>query len=323
MKNRKKFIKGIIVIAMNLAICASVFFFFFGKKDFSAEQKQESRLIGASYMTMNNEFYKIINEEVSYRAQAEGDRMIVRDPALNPERQAQQIEDMLAMGIAALVVAPADADSLKEVLQKAKEQGVYIIVVDTAVADDIPADCTITSDNYMAGVIVGEYYLTRHDAAKVVVMTHESAQSARERVAGFLDTVSRNEKIQVIREIECEGQVEIAMPKLQEAIDEGVSFDSVFCLNDLAGVGIVAALDENGLLDKVDVYGVDASPDSKALIYEGMMEASAAQFPTLIGKRAADAIYQLLNGEKAEDVLTPVELITKENVEEFGIYRWQ
>ncbi len=311
------------MITMNLAICASVFFFFFGKKDFSAEQKQESRLIGASYMTMNNEFYKIISEEVSYRAQAEGDRMIVRNPALNPERQAQQIEDMLAMGIAALVVAPADADSLKEVLQKAKEQGVYIIVVDTAVADDIPADCTITSDNYMAGVIVGEYYLTRHDAAKVVVMTHESAQSARERVAGFLDTVSRNEKIQVIREIECEGQVEIAMPKLQEAIDEGVSFDSVFCLNDLAGVGIVAALDENGLLDKVDVYGVDASPDSKALIYEGMMEASAAQFPTLIGKRAADAIYQLLNGEKAEDVLTPVELITKENVEEFGIYRWQ
>ena len=311
------------MIAMNLAICASVFFFFFGKKDFSAEQKQESRLIGASYMTMNNEFYKIISEEVSYRAQAEGDRMIVRDPALNPKRQAQQIEDMLDMGIAALVVAPADADSLKEVLQKAKEQGVYIIVVDTAVADDIPADCTITSDNYMAGVIVGEYYLTRHDAAKVVVMTHESARSARERVAGFLDTVSRNENIQVVREIECEGQVETAMPRLQEAIDEGVSFDSVFCLNDLAGVGIVAALDENGLLDKVDVYGVDASPDSKALIYEGMMEASAAQFPTLIGKRAADAIYQLLNGEKAEDVLTPVELITKENVEEFGIYRWQ
>ena len=93
-------------------------------------------------------------------------------------------------------------------------------------------------------------------------------------------------------------------------------------IEDMLAMGI-AALDENGLLDKVDVYGVDASPDSKALIYEGMMEASAAQFPTLIGKRAADAIYQLLNGEKAEDVLTPVELITKENVEEFGIYRWQ
>lgn len=54
------------MIAVNLAICASVFSFFFGKKDFSAEQKEESRLIGASYMTMNNEFYKIISEEVSY-----------------------------------------------------------------------------------------------------------------------------------------------------------------------------------------------------------------------------------------------------------------
>ena len=61
------------------------------------------------------------------------------------------------------------------------------------------------------------------------------------------------------------------MPKLQEAIDERISFDSVFCLNDLAGVGVVAALDENHMLDKVDVYGVDASPDSKAMIKEGMI----------------------------------------------------
>ena len=81
-------------------------------------------------------------------------------------------------------------------------------------------------------------------------MTHDSARSARERVDGFLDTVSANENIQVVKRIECEGQVEIAMPRLQEAIDEGLDFDTVFCLNDLAGVGVVAALDENGLLIK-------------------------------------------------------------------------
>ena len=67
-------------------------------------------------------------------------------------------------------------------------------MVDTAVADDIPADCTITSDNYEAGVIIGKYFLQKHNTAKLVVMTHESARSARERVGGFLDTVSANEK---------------------------------------------------------------------------------------------------------------------------------
>ena len=109
-------------------------------------------------------------------------------------------------------------------------------MVDTAVADDIPADCTITSDNYEAGVIIGKYFLQKHNTAKLVVMTHESARSARERVGGFLDTVSANENIQVVKKIECEGQVEIAMPCLQEAIDEGLDFDTVFCLNDLAGM---------------------------------------------------------------------------------------
>lgn len=323
MNKRKVLIPVMVVLAVNLFFAVSAISFFFGKKDFSSEQKENGRLIGASYMTMNNEFYKIISEEVSYRIEAEGDRLILRDPALNPERQAEQIEDMLDMGILALIVAPADSECLREVLKKAREQGVSIIVVDTAVADGIPADCTITSDNYKAGVLVAEHYLTEHESGELVIMTHESAESARERVAGFVDTISRNENIHIVKEIGCEGQVEIAMPKLQEAIDEGLQFDSIFCLNDLASVGVVAALDENGLLDQVDVYGVDASPDSKALIYEGMMDATAAQFPTVIGERAADTLYDLLDGKEVTDILTPVKLITRSNVEEFGISRWQ
>lgn len=323
MNKRKVLIPVMVVLAVNLFFAVSAISFFFGKKDFSSEQKENGRLIGASYMTMNNEFYKIISEEVSYRIEAEGDRLILRDPALNPERQAEQIEDMLDMGISALIVAPADSECLREVLKKAREQGVSIIVVDTAVADGIPADCTITSDNYKAGVLVAEHYLTEHESGELVIMTHESAESARERVAGFVDTISRNENIHIVKEIGCEGQVEIAMPKLQEAIDEGLQFDSIFCLNDLASVGVVAALDENGLLDQVDVYGVDASPDSKALIYEGMMDATAAQFPTVIGERAADTLYDLLDGKEVTDILTPVKLITRSNVEEFGISRWQ
>lgn len=114
------------------------------------------------------------------------------------------------------------------------------------------------------------------------------------------------------------------MPKMQDAMDEGVSFDSVFCLNDLAGVGVVAALDDRGILDRVKVYGIDASPDAKALIKEGMMSASAAQFPSRIGQAAADVIYQLLDGERVErNILVPVELVTRENVEQYSVDRWQ
>lgn len=155
-------------------------------------------------------------------------------------------------------------------------------------------------------------------------MTHENAKSGQDRVQGFMDTIKGHKGIEIADKIECEGQLEIAMPKLQEAIDNELEFDSVFCLNDLAGVGVVAALEENRILDKIDVYGVDASPDSKALIKENMMAASVAQFPSEIGTRTADVIYKLLNGEEIEKhILVPVKLVTKDNVEDFGIDRWQ
>ena len=325
LKNRKSERKfWSILILLNIAIFTILFFVFFGKKDYSVNQKRNSYLIGPSYMTMNNEFYKILSEEINAKVEAEGDRMILRDPALDEGRQIEQISEMLDMGIDVLILTPVNWESLTEVLERAKSQGVFIVVVDTEVYDDDLADCTITSDNYTAGVIVGKYFLEQHDTANVIVMTHETTKSGLDRVQGFIDTVSAKDGIKIIQKIECEGQLEIAMPKLQEAIDNKIVFDSVFCLNDLASVGVVAALEENHLLDKVNVYGVDASPDSKALINEGMMTASAAQFPSEIGSKAADAIYKLLNGESVEkNILVSVELITQDNVEEFGIDRWQ
>lgn len=323
MQHSGKIFWGILVF-FDAVILGILFFRLYGSHDYSFNQKENSYLIGASYMTMNNEFYKIMSEEISARAEAEGDRMMMRDPALDADRQVEQIREMLDMGIDVLVVTPVEWEGLTSVLKDAKEQGVIVVVLDTNVWEEELADCTITSDNYNAGKIVGEYFLKQCDEAKLIIMTHEKTKSGQDRVAGFLDTVEEQAGVEVVKKIDCEGQLEIAMPKLQEAIDTGLVFDNVFCLNDLAGVGVVAALDKNNMLEDVGVYGVDASPDSKALIKEGMMQASAAQFPTEIGKKAADAIYDLLNGREVEKkVLVPVELITRDNVEKFGTDRWQ
>lgn len=324
MEKKYKYICNTILLLVNIVVIVAGIFFLRSGQDFSLNQKRKSLLFGASYMTMNNEFYKIISEEITYRVEAEGDRMVLRDPALDVERQIEQIQEMLDMGIDVLIVTPVDWERLTDVLEQARKQGTLIVVLDTNVQSSELVDCTITSDNYQAGVLVGEYFLTQHDRSKILVMTHEATKSGRDRVRGFVDTVSTNENMEIVREIECEGQLEIAMPKLQQAIEEGVEFDSVFCLNDLASVGAAAALDAKHMLSTVDLYGVDASPDAKALIAEGMMRASAAQFPTEIGKEAADVIYRLLEGEQVEkDILVPVELITEENVEQFGIDRWQ
>lgn len=324
MGNRRNIKLRILLVLIDAAIVGYIFLGNWFKLDYSVNQKRNSFLVGMSYMTMNNEFYKIISEEIHAKIEVEGDRVVLRDPALDVDRQIEQISEMLDMGIDVLVLTPVDWKKLTVVLNRAKEQGVKIVVVDTNVNDDNLADCTITSDNYEAGVIVGEYFLQQCSKARVVVMTHEAAKSGQDRIKGFMDTVDGQDGIKIVRQIECEGQTEIAMPGIQEVIDENIDFDQVFCLNDLASVGVVAALDNNGLMGTVGVYGVDASPDAKALINENMMAASAAQFPSEIGRKAAEVIYMLLDGEEVQrKILVPVELVTRENVEEFGISRWQ
>ena len=294
------------------------------RPDVSANQKEGSRLIGASYMTMNNEFYEILNEQISHRVEAEGDRLILRDPALSVSRQVEQIEMMLDEGISVLILTPVNSDGLTDILKRARQQGVKIIVVDSNVSDEQLVDCTIVSDNYKAGCLLGDYLLQSKENAKVVIMTHETAMSGRERVQGFIDTIKGNDGIEVVEEVPCEGQLEIAMPQMEKLIEQGKEFDSVFCLNDPSSLGAAAALETRGLLDKVDIYGIDASPDAKQLIYEGKMKASVAQFPSRIGEEAANAIYDLLEGREVETYISvPVELVTKENVEYYNVDRWQ
>ncbi|MBQ8329693.1 MAG: sugar ABC transporter substrate-binding protein [Lachnospiraceae bacterium] len=292
--------------------------------DISANQKERSRLIGASYMTMNNEFYEILNEQISHRVEAEGDRLILRNPALSVSRQVEQIGKMLDEGISVLILTPVDSDGLTDILKRARQQGVKVIVVDSNVSDEQLVDCTIVSDNYKAGCLLGDYLLQNKENSKVVILTHEAATSGRERVQGFLDTIGGHEGIEVVEKVPCEGQLEIAMPQMEKLIEQGKEFDSVFCLNDPSSLGAAAALETKGLLDKVDIYGIDASPDAKQLIYEGKMRASVAQFPSRIGEEAANAIYDLLDGKEVKSYISvPVELVTKENVEYYNVDRWQ
>ncbi len=324
MENRIQKIDRLVHILMYLSMAGLAIFFCAGHRDYSMNQKEHSYLIGASYMTMNNEFYKILNEEINNRAELEEDRVVLRNPALSAKRQIEQIDEMIRMGVDVLVVTPVDWKSLSQILQKAKEKGIYIVVVDSNLEDESLADCTITSDNYSAGRLIGEYFLKENEEADLIVMTHDAAKSGQDRVRGFLDVVEQREGIHIVKKLNCDGQLEIAMPKMQSVVDENLYFDSVFCLNDLAGVGVVAALDDNDLLDQVKVYGIDASPDAKALIKEGMMSASAAQFPSRIGQTAADTIYQLLDGETVDkNILVPVELVTQDNVDQYHVERWQ
>lgn len=58
--------------------------------DFSLTQRENVHKFGATYMTMNNPFFEVINETIRATVESNGDILITRDPALDAVRQTQQ-----------------------------------------------------------------------------------------------------------------------------------------------------------------------------------------------------------------------------------------
>ena len=288
------------------------------------KQDEKPLRIGATYMTMNNPFYSVIDEELRLMIESRGDILLTRDPALDQDKQNDQIHELLAGGIDLLVINPVDFQQIRPALEEARDEGVPVVIVDSQVSDPALVACTIASDNYGAGVLCAEHLIRTRDSARIALLEHPTAQSALDRIQGFCDTIADYPQYQIAGRASSDGQLELAMPALDSLLDADPDIDVVMALNDPTALGAMAALEERQLLDRTLVYGVDGAPEAKNMIFEGVMTATVAQSPIQIGQTTAQVIYQILSGEDYEsEIIVPVELITAENVGQFGSDGWQ
>lgn len=282
------------------------------------------KVFGVSYMTMNNPFYKIINNEILKVVEKNNDTLITLDPELDVDKQNEQIYKFIDQKVDGIFINPIDFEQIEPALQAAKRANIPVIIIDAPVSDESLVNCTIVSDNYDAGVQCAKDMMERLDSANIVLLKHTTAKSAKERIEGFLSVIDNNKKYKVINEVECDGQLEIAMPKMQEIIEETPDIDVVMALNDPSALGALAALEKNNKND-VMVYGIDGTPEIKALIGRNqMIVGTVAQSPIKMGQIAVENMYNILNGKKIEkNIIIPISLINKENLFKYDEDRWQ
>ena len=318
-KYRVKIIQAIVAILVFGVIITVVFLAFVNKKE-----QEKGLKFGATYMTMNNPFYEIMDDEIRSVLEARGDVLITRDPALSIEKQIDQVQEMINQNVAAIFINPVDWKAIEPALSEAAAEGIPVIAVDSDVYDDDKIACTVVSDNYQAGVQCAQHLLEHRDGGNILLLTHGSAKSGIDRIQGFKDVIQGNPSFHILSEEDCLGQLELAMPVVEQQLQQYPQIDVIMCLNDLAAMGAMAALEDAGMTGKVAVYGVDGSPDGKSMIQEHIMTATAAQFPRKLGREAAQAMYRILEKQTVESVIkVPTELVTIENLEIYGSDGWQ
>lgn len=325
MKNvSRKFIYIASIIAMLFPLLITIYLLFCSPSDLSARQTENQRVFGATYMTMNNPYFQVLDTQIRAHVELRGDILLTRDGAMDQQRQNQEIQELVDAGVCAIFMTPVEWDTSKEGVQIAATAGVPVIVVDAPIQDSELAACSVLSDNYQAGVLCAEHLLAVRDSAKILLLEHITARSGADRIQGFKDTIAGHEGFEILGSGESDGQIENAMPVMEQLLLEHPEADVLMALNDPSVFGGLAAIQGAGLSERFLAYSVDGSPEGKSMVNSGFLTATCAQFPSRVAEEAVKQAYAAIQGGcERNEVIVPVELVTAENVGQYGIDGWQ
>lgn len=284
--------------------------------------------IGATYMTLNNSFYQIINEEVKKKVDQNGDILYTRDPGLSVTKQCQQINNFIKLKVNVIIINPVNGEShrLQVALRKAHQQGIRIVVVDSQVSDAHDVDTTVVSDNYRAGALDAQNIRQNYEQARVLVLRHWNALSVKERYQGLEDQFKKYPQYQIVKNVETLGQTDISLRKTKETLENSTNkYDLIVALDDQSALGALAALDELGVKRAIPVYGIDGSANMKRLLVSDQdAQATVAQSPIKLGQKSIQVSYKLVKNQKvARKITVPVYLLTKKNIKNYDLSGWQ
>ena len=325
MKNiRRSFSSAAVIAAVVVPLLITIYLLFWSPVDLSARQTGKQRTFGATYMTMNNPYFQVLDTQIRGHLELHGDVLLTRDAAMDQERQNQEIQELVDAGVSAIFMTPVEWDTSKEGVQIAAAAGVPVIVVDAPIQASELAACSVLSDNYQAGVLCARHLLSVRDSAKILLLEHITARSGADRIQGFKDTIAGHEGFEILGSGESDGQIENAMPVMEQLLEQYPDADVLMALNDPSAFGGLAAIQGADLSEQFLVYSVDGSPEGKAMVSNGFLTATCAQFPSKVAEEAVHQAYAAINGGcEHKEVIVPVELLTEENVDQYGIDGWQ
>lgn len=291
----------------------------------AGEDETGTYLFGFSCISMENPYFITLEQSLRETVEAEGNTMITRDPADDPEVQISQIQDMIEEGIDAIFLCPVSWDGITPALEALRDAGVKIINVDTQVKELTYVDAYIGSDNRTAGELCAQDLTEqRPDGGRVVILESDAQNSVIERITGFEETIA-GQGFEVVARADTKGELNQARETAAKIFAENDQITAVMCGNDQIALGALVAAHTAGLTD-VLIYGVDGSPDLKKELLKSdtLIRGTSGQSPISIGKDAARTGMAVLNGEDYEEELyEDVFFITSENVDMYGADGWQ
>lgn len=290
----------------------------------SADSAGEKRRIAVVVSTLNNPWFVVLAQTARDRAKDLGYDATIFDSQNDPSKEAQNFDNLIAAGYAAVLFNCTDADGSIANVRRAKAAGIPVFCMDREIKANDAAVTQILSDNYSGCVSLGECFVDQvgETGKYIELLGIVSDTNTWNRSKGFHSVVDRFPGLKMVAQQSADFDRTKALEVVEALLERNPDVDAVFCGNDAMAMGAYQALLAAGKADRVKVFGFDGADDVINAIKEGKITATVMQFPKTIARSAAECADKYLKGDRdfPQRIPVSVQLVTKANVNKFGDY---
>jgi len=251
-------------------------------------------VIGLITKTETNPFFVKMKEGATAEAKAKGAKLLSGAGKTDGDNAGQvaAMENMIAAGAKTILITPSDAKAIIPAIKKAQEKGVMVIALDSPTDPQSATDALFATDNYQAGVLIGQYAKAAMAGKPVKIATLDLFPGhpvGAQRHNGFLQGFglksndAKNNELARPAEVVCMadsfGDRAKGQTAMENCLQKNPDINLVYTINEPAAAGAFNALQKSGKDKNVMIVSVDGGCDGIKDVAAGKIAATSQQYP--------------------------------------------
>lgn len=256
---------------------------------------QSQPVIGLITKTESNPFFVKMKEGADAEAKKLGAKLIAAAGKTDGDNAGQvtAMENMIAAGAKTILITPSDAKAIIPAIKRAQQQGVMVIALDSPTDPASAVDALFATDNYKAGVLIGQYAKAALGNKKPVIATLDLFPGhpvGAQRHNGFLkgfgltapDAKSNElggKAAGVVCMADSFGDAAKGQTGMENCLQKNPNINLVYTINEPAAAGAYKALKAAGKEKDVVIVSVDGGCAGVKDVGAGVIAATSQQYP--------------------------------------------
>jgi D-xylose transport system substrate-binding protein len=260
----------------------------------------KGKTIAVSWKTFQEERWKTDDAAIKAVVEAAGDKYITADAQGSAQKQAADIEGLIAQKPDVIMIVAFDSDAILPSIKKITDAGIKSIAYDVQFED--PNALYVTFDNVGVGRLMAKEILkAKPEGNYAFIKGDKGDPNATFLFMGQMEVLKAAMdagKIKNVCETFTDGwKPDNAQKNMEQCLTSTKNkVDAVVSENDGMASGVVAALKAQGLAGKVPVSGQDGDKAALNRVAQGTQTVSVWKDSRALGKVAAEAAVAMADG---------------------------